>query len=154
MNKIKEKFIKDLIQKLNRENTERINEGKDSLNVCYMTSVIDQNIDKCNEFMEDIKNNDYYFTSYQEDVSGGYTGGYIGIGINASGINYTYRIDFGFEICDWYIPTFNLIKEINVLYSGYNGGEQDYDEYEKQFNQNEENANKDVKEHKRQIILE
>lgn len=79
MNSIKEKFIRNLIDFLNRENEYRICYNKNPLDICYMVSVVDQNIEDCKDFINDIKNKEWYINAYNEDHSNGYTNGEIEI---------------------------------------------------------------------------
>lgn len=77
---IKEKFIRDLINELNDINErELIYHDKNPLDICYIVSVIDQQIENCKDFMENISKNKYYINGYDEDHSQGYTQGRIRI---------------------------------------------------------------------------
>lgn len=77
---VKDKFIKDLIAELNDINERQlIYYDKRPIDVCYMVSVIDQQLEKCKEFLEDITENTYNINGYDEDISGGYTNGKIRI---------------------------------------------------------------------------
>jgi hypothetical protein len=75
---IKDKFIRDLIDELNDVNERQlIYNNKTPIDVCYIVSVIDQQIENCEEFINDILKNKYYINGYDEDTSGGYTNGRI-----------------------------------------------------------------------------
>jgi len=102
----KEQFIQDLINTLNDENENRINNNKTSLDICFMVSVIDQQIENCKEFLDDITKNTYYINGYDEDYSGGYTNGKITILIRkldnnkeeyVDYYNYYYCIEFNWD---------------------------------------------------------
>ncbi len=79
MNNIKEKFIQELINELNRENEERIYYDKKPLDICYMVSVIEQKIEECEEFMQELNNKKWVIDGYNEDYTNGYTNGKIRI---------------------------------------------------------------------------
>jgi len=77
---IKDKFIKDLVEKLNDVNERQlIYNNKSPIDVCYVVSVIDQQIKNYKEFLDDIAKFTYCINGYDEDTSGGYTNGKIRI---------------------------------------------------------------------------
>ena len=64
---IKEKFIRDLIDELNDINENRITyENKRPIDVCRVVSVIDQQLENCKEFIEDITEHTYHINRYEE----------------------------------------------------------------------------------------
>lgn len=76
----KKEFINNLVKELNDVNERQlVYNGKDPLDVPYLVSVVEQNIDQCKEFIEDISKNRYYINGYEEDNSEGYTNGKIRI---------------------------------------------------------------------------
>jgi len=80
MSTIKEKFIEDLIEELNNVNERQlIYNNKKLIDVCYVISVIDQQIDNCKEFIDDITKYIYCINGYEEDHFDGYTNGKIRI---------------------------------------------------------------------------
>ncbi|MNK43742.1 hypothetical protein D3C87_624590 [compost metagenome] len=77
---VKEQFIRKLIDELNNVNKhELFDEERAPLDVCYMVSVIDQQIDDCQEFMDTITTYRYQINDFSHDNSGGYTNGKIQI---------------------------------------------------------------------------
>ena len=76
---IKDQFIKKLISTLNNENKDRIYHDKKTLDIPYIISVIDQQIENCKEFIDDITKYTYCINGYDEDYSEGYTNGNIKI---------------------------------------------------------------------------
>lgn len=75
--KVKEKFIENLTKTLNEENDNRLYDGKEPLDVCFMISVIDKQLHQHKEFLEDLSNG-YTFNGYEEDESG-YSNGKISL---------------------------------------------------------------------------
>lgn len=73
---IKEKFIRDLIDELNRVNERELN-NENKISVCYLVSVVDQHIEECTDFMNAISKYNYHIDGYEEDHSSGYTNGKI-----------------------------------------------------------------------------
>lgn len=111
---IKETFIKNLIEELNDYNQRsRIPYDQSSLDVYYIVSVVDQQIENCKEFMEDITNHNYRFNGYTEDITQGYTNGSIEILIEKleeekeseymvdAYYNYSYKIEFTYDERNW-----------------------------------------------------
>lgn len=99
---IKEKFIKDLISELNDANERQLDyENKRTIDVCYVVSVIDQQLEDCKEFLEDITKNAYHINGYDEDTSGGYTNGKIRILIEKpdSEKESNYMVDAYYDYC-------------------------------------------------------
>lgn len=77
---IKEEFINNLIEELNDVNERQlIYNGKNPIDVCYIVSVIEQNIGAYEDFLNDILNHTYCINGYDEDASGGYTNGKVRI---------------------------------------------------------------------------
>lgn len=106
MSKVKDVFIENLVKELNSINEDRVYHDKYPLDVCYMVSAIDQHIEECKEFIDDISNNTYCINGYDEDNSDGYTDGKIRILIEKpeeqkesermmdAFYNYSYYIEF------------------------------------------------------------
>jgi len=175
---VKEKFIQELIKELNYENNRRIDSDKKPLDVCYMVSVVDQQIENYQEFMHDLQTKNWLINGYDEDTTGGYTNGRIRILIEKTEEeyeDYCYYIEFLYDErywgycecnaddegydkehdccgidCDWVAPAFIITKEINMGYSTWKGQQRDYWEYEKKFNLKQENKNKEVEEYQKQ----
>ena len=72
---VKNDFIRKLIDELNSVNKERLlnNDDKNLIDVCFMVSVIDQGIEKCTKFIEEMTKYDYHINRYIENKSGEYT---------------------------------------------------------------------------------
>lgn len=175
---VKEKFIQELIKELNYENDRRIDSDKKPLDVCYMVSVVEQQIDKYKEFMEDLQTKNWLINGYDEDTTGGYTNGRIRILIEKTEEeyeDYCYYIEFLYDErnrgycqctseddgydkehgccgidCDWTAPAFIITKEVSMGYNTWEGQQRDYWEYEKRFNLKQENKNKEIEEYKKQ----
>jgi len=172
---IKEKFIQDLIKELNNINYHEVikYEGnKTPIDVPYVISVIDQQIENYKEFMDDITNYTYYINNYERDNTEGYTNGKIKILIENTENDtcyYYYFIEFLYDQrhwgycqctpedkdynskydccgngCDFVAPAFRLIKKLDFGYSVWEGREKDYWTYKEQFEANEQNKNTDV----------
>jgi len=90
----KENFIRNLINELNSENKNRINNNKELIDVCYIISVIDQQIENCKEFIDDITTHTYHIESYDQDYSEGYTNGRIKILIEKPNNENEYAIGY------------------------------------------------------------
>jgi len=168
---VKEQFIRNLIDVLNEINGELVSNNKNPIDVCYVVSVIDQQIESCKEFMEDITQNKYRIYGFKRDDEN-YNGS-IKVLIKKS--NYEYLINFtedermfgycectsgdkyynskyqccGFQ-CDWYAPAFELKKIINLNGLRWVGLRRDYWAYEEQFEVNEKNKNDDVEKHRKE----
>ena len=76
---VKDQFIQNLINTLNNENENRINNNRNPLDVCYLVSAIDQQIENYKEFLDDITEHTYVIDDYKEDWYNGYTNGEIQI---------------------------------------------------------------------------
>ena len=63
---VKEQFIRNLIDALNDENRERIYENKKPLDVPFLVSVVDQQIENCTEFMDTISKYRYLINGFEE----------------------------------------------------------------------------------------
>jgi len=108
---IKDQFIKKLISTLNNENKDRIYHDKKTLDIPYIISVIDQQIENCKEFIDDITRHTYCINGYDEDYFGGYTNGKIEISIEKLDeekeneyevyYNYYYCIEFLYDERHW-----------------------------------------------------
>jgi hypothetical protein len=108
---IKGEFIKRLVDELNDEN-ERGNHNR-PLNICYMTSVVDQQLEKCSEFIEDITIHRYEINGYEYDNTEGYTNGKMRVLIEKPDeeknsemmydayYDYCYYIEFGYDERHW-----------------------------------------------------
>lgn len=127
MSKIKDNFIRSLIDELNDINErERVYYDKNPIDVCYIVSVIDQQLENCKEFMDVIENKKWLINGYDEDSSGGYTNGRIRILIEKPDEekeseymvdayeNYCYYIEFRYDERPW------GYCECNSDYEGYN----------------------------------
>jgi hypothetical protein len=171
---VKDYFIRELIDTLNRENEYRIDNNKRPLDICYMVSIIDQNINDSNVFINDITRNEYRISSYEEDNTGGYTYGSISVYIiKNDDENYYYRITFKSDErswgycqcspedkdynskhdccghgCDWFAPAFTIEKVESILNSSWNGDESDYWKFEEEFSKNELNKSEVVEKQK------
>jgi hypothetical protein len=112
----KKEFMQNLIAELNRENEERIHVKKTPLNVCFMVSVVEQHIEDCTSFIDDIAKHEYDIWGYEEDFTNCYTNGKIKVYIfqegeetvNQNGFitypnycNYHYEIKFLFDERTW-----------------------------------------------------
>jgi len=97
----KDQFIKNLINELNNENENRINCDKKPLDIPYIVSVVDQQIENCKEFIDDITMHTYLINGYDEDNSMGYTNGKIRILIEKSDDEKEseYMIDAYYDYC-------------------------------------------------------
>jgi len=97
----KDQFIKNLINELNSENENRINHNKKPLDIPYIVSVVDQQIENCKEFIDDITMHTYCINGYDEDCSGGYTNGKIRILIEKpnSEKESEYMVDAYYDYC-------------------------------------------------------
>jgi len=110
---VKDQFIQNLIKELNNENEHMINNSKNPLDICYMISVIDQQIENCKEFLDDITKHTYCINGYDKDYSEGYTNGKIKILIKKTEdekeskhwadayYNYYYCIEFLYDERHW-----------------------------------------------------
>lgn len=76
---IKEKFISDLIAELNRENESRVCNDKSPVDVCFVTSVVDQQLDNCKKFLDDITEHTYCINGYEKDTEDYYSNGKVRI---------------------------------------------------------------------------
>lgn len=113
MSEVKKKLINEIVEELNNENKRRIEDNKTPLDVCYMVSVLDQQIENCKEFMQDISTNKFIVNGYEEDNTGGYTNGKLTVLIEKPDkekeseyiidayYNYIYEIEFGFDNRYW-----------------------------------------------------
>lgn len=107
----KDNFIHDLIDILNRENEERLEKKISPLDICFIISVIEQRIEEYPDFINDIKNKEYYINQYIPDDSEGYTNGKIEIFIKKKNpdtdllidqyTDYHYIIEFLFDERPW-----------------------------------------------------
>lgn len=108
---IKEKFISKLIKELNDENERTAHDNKKTLDVCFMVSIVDQKIEECKEFMEDITKYKYCINGFDKDTTGGYTNGKIRILIEkpekenemmyAAYYDYCYYLEFTYDERYW-----------------------------------------------------
>lgn len=97
---VKERFIQQLIKELNEESKWRVlHENKKPLDVCYMVSVVDQQIENYQEFMHDLQTRNWLINGYDEDTTGGYTNGKIGILIEKTEEEKEYRNDVYEDYC-------------------------------------------------------
>lgn len=163
MSKVKDQFINDLVDELNKFNNNRVRNKQNPLDICYMISVLDQQLDDCDEFMNDITIHRYKIDNYTEDNSG-YTNGTIKILIGKprnekeaermiykySGVCYYITFSSG-EIYyeGWTIPTFEIVKKTNLYNVQWDGFKEDYDKYKDKFYDNEKYRNKKAEEYLR-----
>lgn len=63
---VKNKFIEDVVKELNDVNRERIKENKNPLDIPFMVSVLDQQLETCEEFIHDISKNKYLINGFEE----------------------------------------------------------------------------------------
>jgi len=63
---VKNKFIEDVVKELNDVNRERIEENKNPLDIPFMVSVLDQQLETCEEFIHDISKNKYLINGFEE----------------------------------------------------------------------------------------
>lgn len=108
---VKDQFIRDLIDELNEESSRYAN--RKPLDIAYMVSVVDQQLENCTEFIEDITKYGYHINGYDFDASEGYTNGKIRVLIEKpeeergsdmmydAYFNYCYCIEFGFDERYW-----------------------------------------------------
>ena len=82
-NTTKENFMINLIETLNNENIKRINGNRELVDVCHLTSVVDLQIEKCEEFLNDISNHKYdiEYQYNEEDYISNYKNGKVKINI-------------------------------------------------------------------------
>lgn len=173
---IKDKFISELIDELNDVNEQRIYYDKEPLDICFMVSVIEQQIEKCKEFMEDLSNSEWDIDFYENERYDVYADGEIRIHIiKSEPVDYCYCIKFLYDErywgycqctpddegynpkykccgngCDWIAPAFSITKEVFLGDYKWEGYEKDYWKYEEKFYQNEKNKNEEVERHKRE----
>jgi len=125
----KDQFIQNLIKELNDENETRIYQNKKPLDVCHIISVIDQQIENCKEFIDDITKYTYCINGYDEDYSEGYTNGKITILIEKPDkekesnhwagcyYDYSYCIEFLYDERHWgYCECTSDMKGYNKKY--------------------------------------
>lgn len=107
---VKDQFIRDLINELNEESSNHTN--RKPLDVAFMVSVVDQQLENCPEFIEDITKYNYLINGYDYG-SKGYTNGKIRVLIEKPDderksemmydayYDYCYYIEFGFDERYW-----------------------------------------------------
>ena len=169
----KENFMINLIDTLNNENIKRINNNRELVDVCYVTSIIDLQINKCQEFLNDINNHEYdinYYFEEELDFSN-YKNGKIKVDIKKSDEDrlngniydiyhsYFYHINFlydstrnygymtsdgQYEFEDWDAPAFSIDKVTNLGEWRWEGEKDNYLEYQKQFELNSKNKNEEL----------
>ena len=129
-NSTKENFMINLIETLNNENIKRINNNREIIDVCHLTSVVDLQIEKCQEFLNDISNHEYdiEYQYNEEDYVSNYKNGKVKINIRKTDEekennnnnmynvyhNYCYYIHFSFDLVS---SSYTFTDE------GYNGQE-------------------------------
>lgn len=170
MSETKDKFIEYLIKELNHENKIRLNLGNKPVNVCFIVSIIDKEIENCNEFIKDITDNEYIIYVHLEPIY--YTDGYCDIGIN--NMPYYYRINFLFREkflgycmcspedslynkahkciginCDWSAPAFEIAKIEPLGSAEWNEYQKEYWKYEEEFKQKENNIIKEIEDYEK-----
>lgn len=103
----KDNFIEKLIIELNSENKRRIIYDKEPINICFIVSALDQQLDNCKEFINILNNKEWFINGYEEDDTGGYTYGRIEVLIEKkSGTigaleDYCYYINFSYDDRNW-----------------------------------------------------
>jgi hypothetical protein len=175
MSTTKDKFIQCLTRELNRVNKDRLNSKKQIIDVCFIISIIDKEIENCNEFIKDIEKHEYII--YININPSAYTDGDCEIYLDS--VPYTYQIDFlyiekylGYCICspehllynkkynctgincDWSVPKFTL-RKIETLYCGiWKENQRDYWKYEEEFRQKESNLIKEIEDYNKHQEIE
>lgn len=99
---IKEKFIRDLIDELNDINErELVYNHRKPINIPYVVSVIDQQIENCKEFIEDITEHSYCINGFDRNDEDWYTNGRIRILIEKpdSEKKSEYMVDAYYDYC-------------------------------------------------------
>jgi len=98
---IKEKFIRDLIDELNKENEQRIDNNKNPINICYVVSVVEQQLDNCKDFLDDITEHTYYINGFEKDPEDYYTNGKVRILIEKPDLEKEsqYMVDAFYDYC-------------------------------------------------------
>ncbi len=163
---IKEKFIKQLIDELNNINEFRLVQLQEKyqflIDVCFVVSVIYQQIKKCKEFMEDISKNDYcinhdtlgrvaivlvncdyyYHIDFMEDKRD-----WDYCECSSEDIDYNFKYDCCGIDCRWDTLAFKITKVINIGYSKWEGKQKDYWEYKENF---EKNRNEEVEKYEKE----
>ncbi|WP_440110144.1 hypothetical protein [Paenibacillus sp. QZ-Y1] len=184
---VKDEFIRRLIDELNEENSRNTN--RKPLDVPFMVSVVDQQLENCKEFMKDITEHRYSINGYDFDEY--YANGKIRVLIEKpeeeresemmydAYCNYCYYIEFCYDErywgycdcqpsykeydekhgccgsgCDWVAPRFYIEKSISLGGGVWEGLERDYWEYEKKFNEDQDNKNTYVEEMKKKQEIE
>lgn len=156
MSTVKDRFIKKIITELSDENEVRIDGGENPLDICYMVSVLDQQLDNCSDFMNVLKEENW--------LVNGYINGKIRVLIENKGKSNTFKdccyyINFlhdkrhwgycecspedeGYNEeydccgngCDWDAPAFSIEKVERVCCGIWDGLAKDYWQYEDKFN--------------------
>jgi len=171
MSEAKDKFIDSLISKLNYENSTRLMRNVELIDVCYIVSIIDQEIENYDVFIKDITEHKYDIYAHIEPSC--YTNGDCSIDIENK--SYYYKIEFLYEDkflgycqcspenplynkmhkctginCDWDAPKFNITK-IEFLGSAvWNKVQREYWQYEENFKQKESNIVKEIEDYEKQ----
>ena len=145
---VKKELLEGIIKILEEHNN--YCEEPDKIDICFITSIISQQITNCNDLFIDLKNNNYSI-DYIQDPSG-YTNGQIEI-ILPSAIYYI-------KVCEKYyeelgeFATMYVSKQINTDEGFYewNNDIMNYDEYQKQFNKLHKDIAKQQKEKERNEV--
>lgn len=168
----KKEFVNTLIKFLNEEVCRQMKHNTkidELLDICYLTSVVEQQIDKCSAFIKDIDKHRYMIDEYFPDVTNGYTHGKIKISIEKPDnekesnllvdayYNYYYYIEFEYSTHyrydGWDAPAITITKleDINTL--EWDGYEEDYNIYKKEFHKREINKLIEIEEYKKQQAI-
>ncbi|MCD3321686.1 hypothetical protein G8V07_14670 [Clostridium botulinum D/C] len=131
---IKEKFMYDLVSKLEGVNKRRLREGKGLLDICFMTSIIDTKILQYDEFINNLKYK-YFIEEYKEDETG-FENGSINVQIRKDKpVTYTicFKSYYIEDICES-IPSFEFSKQEYIGETMWDIFEDEsYSEYREKF---------------------
>ena len=84
MSSVKDRFIRELVDELNEVNQERLNYSKSPLDICFMTSVLDQRLEDCTDFIKILESKRWLINGYDCDEEDYYTNGRVRILIEKS----------------------------------------------------------------------
>lgn len=84
MSSVKDRFIRELVDELNEVNQERLNYSKNPLDICFMTSVLNQQLEDCTDFMKTLESKTWLINGYDYDKEDWYTNGKVRILIEKS----------------------------------------------------------------------
>lgn len=156
---IKQEFIDRVIGILESEN----DSNEKQYNIPFIIAPLDQRLNECEEFLQDLKNNSYYINMVDIDDEDYYTYAKLEIGFynereeTINDLYYTINFvrverywgycecsegDEDYDIrykccghgCDWSAPSFSIIKQYSCGDYSWNGDEHDYWDFEDKFN--------------------